>query len=102
VGCLRRGSRCSNSHADAQAIHEITYSRLVPADLERIGEINRTEQIDTLYAQHGDRLERRFGDFSASSASAISPQAELHWECLRMGDSWGIGIVRPHIRPRIA
>jgi hypothetical protein len=26
---------------------EITYSRLVPADLERIGEIDRTERIDT-------------------------------------------------------
>jgi len=27
---------------------EITYSRLVAADLERIGEIDRTERIDTL------------------------------------------------------
>ena len=44
---------------------EITYSRLVAADLERIGEIDRTERIDTLYVQHGERLDRRFGDFSA-------------------------------------
>ena len=39
VGCLRRGSRCSNSHADGKlsTMSEITYRRLVPADLERIG-----------------------------------------------------------------
>jgi hypothetical protein len=40
---------------------EITCSRLVPADLERIGETDRTERIDTCTLQHGNRLDRRFG-----------------------------------------
>ena len=88
---------------------EITYTRLAPADLERIGEIDRTERIDTLYVQDGDRLDRRFGDFSAPawftevmastrlhtsapSASGTSPQVELHWERSRMADSWRLGL----------
>jgi hypothetical protein len=88
---------------------EITYSRLVPADLERIGEIDRTERIDALYVQHGNRLDRRFGDFSApawltegegehsvahqsAESSGISPRAELHWERLRMANSWRLGL----------
>jgi hypothetical protein len=44
---------------------EITYRRLVPAGLERIGEIDRIERIDTLYVQHGERLEQRSRDFSS-------------------------------------
>jgi hypothetical protein len=55
-----RTPRCKLS-----TMSDITYRRLVPADLERVGEIDRTELIDTLYVQHGDRLERRFGNFSA-------------------------------------
>jgi hypothetical protein len=80
---------------------EITYRRLASADFERIGEIDRTERIDTLYVQHGDRLSaisaRRRGSpkgmantrllTSAPSASGISPQVELHWERLRMANS---------------
>jgi hypothetical protein len=44
---------------------EITYQRLAAADLARIGEIDRTEKIETVYVQHGSRLEERVGDFSA-------------------------------------
>ena len=76
---------------------EITYSRLVAADLERIGEIDRTERIDTLYVQHGERLDRRFGDFSAPAwftegDGEHSRQVELHWERSRMANSWGSGL----------
>jgi GNAT superfamily N-acetyltransferase len=98
---------------------EITYSRLVPADLERIGEIDRTERIDTLYVQHGDQLERRFGDFSApawfTEGEGEHSVAHQRAECERQlaaggialgafanGRLVGIGIVRPHIRPGIA
>jgi hypothetical protein len=43
----------------------ITYRQLVVADLARIGEIDRTERIDTLYVQRGAQLEKRAGDWSA-------------------------------------
>jgi hypothetical protein len=39
---------------------------LVASDLERIGEIDRTERIELLYVQHGTRLAERVGDFDAS------------------------------------
>jgi GNAT superfamily N-acetyltransferase len=98
---------------------EITYSRLDLSDLELIGEIDRTEQIDTLYVQHGDRLDQRFGDFSApawfSEGEGEHSVAHQRAECERHlaaggialgafanGKLVGIGIVRPHIRPRIA
>jgi GNAT superfamily N-acetyltransferase len=98
---------------------EITYSRLVSADLERIGEIDRTERIDTLYVQQGDQLEQRFGDFSASAwlteGEGEHSVAHQRAECERHlaaggialgafanGQLVGIGIVRPHLRPGIA
>ena len=39
---------------------------LDPAELERVREIDRTEQIDALYVQHGARLEERAGDSSSA------------------------------------
>jgi GNAT superfamily N-acetyltransferase len=98
---------------------EVTYRRLVAADLERVGEIDRTERIDTLYVQHGDRLERRLGDFSArpwfAEGEGEHSVAHQRAECERYlaeggialgafanGQLVGIGIVRPHIRPEIA
>lgn len=97
----------------------ITYRRLVPADLARIGEIDRTERIDALYVQHGDRLEERLGDFSATAwfAEGAGEHSVAHQraECERHlagggialgafanGRMVGIGIVRSHIRPGIA
>ena len=91
---------------------EITYSRLVREDLERIGEIDRTERIDTLYVQHGDRLDRRFGDFSApawfTEGDGEHSVAHQRAECERHlaaggialgafanGQLVAIGIVRP-------
>jgi GNAT superfamily N-acetyltransferase len=98
---------------------EITYSRLVRADLQRISEIDRTERIDTLYVQHGERLERRFGNFSApawfTEGEGEHSVAHQRAECERQlaaggialgafanGRLVGIGIVRPPIRPGIA
>jgi hypothetical protein len=75
---------------------EITYSRLVRTDLERIGEIDRTERTDTLYVQHGDRLDRRFGD-SARRRGSRKGRGEYS-----VAQLVGIGIVSPHIRPGIA
>lgn len=36
------------------------------SDLERIGEIDRTERIELLFVPHGTRLDERVGDFDAS------------------------------------
>jgi GNAT superfamily N-acetyltransferase len=98
---------------------EITYRRLVAADLALIGQIDRTERIDTLYVQHGTRLEERVGDWSApawfSEGEGEHSVAHQRAECERYlaaggialgafadGRLVGIGIVRPHIRPGTA
>ena len=98
---------------------EITYRRLVGADLSRIGEIDRTERIDTVYVQHGSRLEEHVGDFSARAwfgeGEGEHSVAHQRAECERYlaaggialgafadGQLIGIGVVTPHIRPGIA
>jgi predicted N-acetyltransferase YhbS len=97
----------------------IVYRRLVAADLVRIGEIDRTEQIDTLYLQHGRRLEKRHGDWSARawSTEGDGEHSVAHQiaECERhlaagaialgaFADERlvGIGLMTPHIRPGTA
>ena len=97
----------------------IEYRRLVPADLGRVGEIDRTERIPALYVQHGSRLEERVGDWSAPAwlAEGDGPHSVAHQraECERYlaaggialgafaeGRLVGIGIVVPDIRPGIA
>jgi GNAT superfamily N-acetyltransferase len=98
---------------------ETTYRQLVPADLDRIGEIDRTEQIERIYVQHGTQLEERHGDFSAppwraegeSEHSVAAQRAECE-RYLAAGGSGlvayadgrlvGIGIMKPHVRPRMA
>jgi predicted N-acetyltransferase YhbS len=97
----------------------IVYRRLVAADLALIGEIDRTEQIDALYVQHGRRLEKRSGDWRAR-AWLTEDQGEhsvAHQiaECERhlaagaialaaFADERlvGIGLMTPHIRPGTA
>lgn len=98
---------------------ETTYRRLVAADLARLGEIDRTERIETLYVQHGTRLEERVGDWSArawfTDGEGEHSVAYQRAECERHlatggiglgafadGRLVGIGIVRPHVRPGIA
>src|SRR5437762_1504390 len=92
----------------------ITYRRLVAADLARIGEIDRTERIDTLYVQDGARLEERAGEWSAgawfSDGDGEHSVAHQRAECERYLAAGGvalgafaderlvgIGIVVPHI-----
>jgi len=101
------------------ASNAIAYRRLVASDLGRIGEIDRTEHIDTLYAQHGAQLEERSGDWSAppwfSDRDGEHSVAHQRAECERYLAAGGIalgafaderlvgiGIVRPHLRPRVA
>ena len=99
---------------------DVSYRRLEVADLERLGEIDRTEAIDTLYVQRGAELEERTGgDWSAppwfadgAGEHSVAHQVE---ECKRhlaaggialgafAGERLvGIGIVTPHIRPGVA
>jgi GNAT superfamily N-acetyltransferase len=98
---------------------EITYRRLLAEDVARVGEIDRSERIDTLYVQHGPQLEPRAGDFSAPPWSTEGEGefsvAHQRAECERYlaaggtafgafagGRLVGIAIVRPHLRPGIA
>lgn len=96
-------------------LDDIDFRRLPAADLARIGEIDRTERIDTRYVQHGTRLEERVGDWSApawfTEGEGEHSVAHQRAECERYldagGSHWGafvdglvgIGIVKPHIRP---
>jgi GNAT superfamily N-acetyltransferase len=98
---------------------DIEYRRLAAEDLARIGEIDRTEPIDTLYVQRGRSLEERRGDFSApawfSEGEGEHSVAHQRVECERHlaaggialgafadGRLVGIGIVKPRVRPGVA
>jgi predicted N-acetyltransferase YhbS len=97
----------------------VAYRRLAAEELDRLGEIDRTERIDTLYVQHGRELEERLGDWSAppwfregTGEHSVAHQIQ---ECRRHVAAGGIalgafaderlvgiGIVTPHVRPGIA
>ena len=98
---------------------DIAYRRLAAEDLTRIGEIDRSERIETLYVQHGSQLEERHGDWSARAwfpeGEGEHSVAHQRTECERFVAAGGIalgafaedrlvgiGIVIPHIRPGIA
>lgn len=98
---------------------QTAYRRLDAADLDRIGEIDRTERIETIYVQHGARLEGRAGDWSAtpwsSEGEGEHSVAHQRAECERYLAAGalglcaveserlvGIGIVTPHVRPGVA
>ena len=96
----------------------MAYRPLVPADLDRIGEIDRTERIDAIYVQRGAGLDRREGDWSAPpwrggtgehSVARQRAQCEGYLAAGALGLSAyegdrlvGIGLVLPHVRPGIA
>jgi GNAT superfamily N-acetyltransferase len=96
----------------------ISYRQLEASDLVRLGEIDRTERIDTLYIQHGTELETVTGDFSASpwrdadGPHSVRDQIEGCEHYLAAGGTAigafageplvGIGIVLPHVRPGVA
>src|SRR5262245_53431360 len=97
----------------------IEYRLLERDDLDRIGDIDRTETIDTLYVQRGAELEELKGDFSAPAWPAdgtgehsVTAQRQACEAYLDAGGTAlgafvgtrlvGIGIVKPHMRPGIA
>jgi GNAT superfamily N-acetyltransferase len=97
----------------------IAYRRLAPAELSRVGEIDRSELIETLVVQHGARLEERQGDWSAppwsTEGEGEHSVAHQRVECERClaaggialgafacGRLVGIAVVAPHVRPGVA
>lgn len=97
----------------------IRYRRLERGDLARIGDIDRTERIDSLYVQHGTRLEEQSGDWSAPSwlrdGEGEHSVAAQRNACERYLDTGAtalgafdqerlvaIGVVLPHLRAGIA
>ena len=97
----------------------IAYRPLARHELGRVGEIDRTERIDTLYRQDGTRLESRTGDFSAPAWSpdgdgehSVAGQRRSLEEYVDMGAACvgafdgdrlvGIGVVCFHVRYRVA
>jgi GNAT superfamily N-acetyltransferase len=103
----------------AAPMSDVTYRRLERRELARVGEIDRTERIETLYVQRGVELDAITGDFSASPWHAdgdgehsVAQQVEA---CERWVAAGGIaigaftadrlvaiGIVVPHIRAGVA
>jgi GNAT superfamily N-acetyltransferase len=102
-----------------QPLRAIEHRQLDRAELARVGEIDRTEQIDTLYLQEGGSLREVHGDFSAPAWSSEGhgehSVAHQRDECERLLDAGGaafgafandrlvgIGVVLPHLRPGVA
>jgi GNAT superfamily N-acetyltransferase len=102
-------------------VHEadVTIRRLARAELGRVGEIDRSERIDALYVQRGDRLELREGDWSSppwqpegEGEHSVAGQREALRRYLDRGAITlgafdgdrlvGIGVVVLHLRPGTA
>ena len=88
-------------------------------ELARVGEIDRRERIDVQYDQHGTQLVARHGDWSSlawdpEGHGEHSVEAQRHMlehyvddggialGAFASGRLVGIGVVLPHLRPRIA
>ena len=98
---------------------EIRYRRLTEAEVDRVGEIDRTERITSAYAQNGDRLEERDVDWNVRPWTAdghgehsIAHQRDACARHLRAGAAAlgafegerlvGLGLLTPHVRPGVA
>ncbi len=98
---------------------EVEFRRLGRTELSRVVEIDRRERIDVLYDQHGSQLVARHGHWSASvwdpdghgehSVEAKVNTLEHYVDsggialgAFASGRLVGIGVVVPHLRPRIA
>jgi len=98
---------------------EITYRRLASADLDQLGDIDRTERIEHIYVQHGANLATREGDFSAPPWRTLGEGehsvAAQRAECERYLGAGGaglvafaderlvgIGVMKPHVWPGVA
>jgi ribosomal protein S18 acetylase RimI-like enzyme len=97
----------------------IGYRILVPSEVARVAEIDRTETIDMLYVQRGTELECVTGEFSAppwreggDGEHSIGHQVEECERWLAAGGTAvgafagerlvGIGIVVPHLHDGVA
>lgn len=98
---------------------DVRYRRLDVHELVRVADIDRTEPIDALYVQHGDRLELVPGDWSAppwdphgAGEHSVAAQREALERLVESGATAlgvfdddrlaGVGVVLPHLRPGIA
>jgi GNAT superfamily N-acetyltransferase len=97
----------------------IEFKRLARGELSSVAEIDRTERIDLIYEQRGTELEERRGNWS-SPAWDRNGHGEHSVEAQRRalehyvdaggialgafseGRLVGIGVVVPHLRPKIA
>jgi GNAT superfamily N-acetyltransferase len=97
----------------------VQFRTLDRAELSRLVEIDRAERIDVVYEQHGTQLVARHGNWSAPpwdpdghdghSVEAQVRMLEHHFDAggialgaFASGQLVGIGVVVPHLRPRIA
>ena len=97
----------------------VEFRRLGRTELSRVVEIDRRERIDVLYDQHGTQLVPRHGNWSASAwdpdghgEHSVEAQVNTleHYVdtggialgAFASGRLVGIGVVVPHLRPRIA
>jgi len=97
----------------------VEFRALDRTELSRVAEIDRTERIDLLYDQHGTQLVARHGNWNASSwdpegHGEHSVAAQIHalehyvdtggiaLGAFASGRLVAIGVVVPHLRPRIA
>src|SRR5918995_5188803 len=97
----------------------VEFRRLGRAELSRVVEIDRRERIVVLYDQHGTQLVAQHGNWSASAwdpdgHGEHSVEAQVHTlehyvdtggialGAFASGRLVGIGVLVPHLRPRIA
>lgn len=97
----------------------ITLRLMQPEELDRLGEIDRTERITSIYIQQEDALEEREEPYdvppwspTGSHAHSVPDQVGFcQWHVARGASIFGafagerlvgIGLVTPHIRPGIA
>ena len=97
----------------------IEFRRLARAELSSVAEIDRTERIDLIYEQRGTELEERRGIYSSPAGDPhghgqhsveAQRQALEHYVdaggialgAFSRGRLVGIGVVVPHLRPKIA
>lgn len=97
----------------------IIYRPMQPEELARLGEIDRTERIETIYIQHGEILEESAQDFdvppwspTGDHAHSVPDQIGFCERHVSRGAQVfgafdedrlvGIGLVTPHLRPDVA
>ncbi len=98
---------------------DIAYRAMRPAELDRLGEIDRTERVTRAYVQEGDALKEIEVDWDVEPWSPTGTHAHsvpdqigfCRWQVSRGASVFGafagerlvgIGLVTPQIRPGIA